>query len=245
MLQPRKLAGHWRFLGDARRRTQSCPSHGTNSYNTSQETLLSSRARPPKQHGYSCPSSFDRTRIYQGESSSVRSSKSCICLILDFVADVDEAFIPAYNDRRIHREINSIRFISICFFKTILNSSAQDSRTGTIQLHPLLLPLLFQNPFVRSQVRSLTSNSAYTVISVSSRIHCGLSSVCIHPGMLDSRRFVGNSAHGPAQFPRNEQHALPYTNGSTLPDVHPAQGLIGHNQSLERFAVRVVCIIMH
>jgi CCR4-NOT transcription complex subunit 1 len=31
------------------------------------------------------------------------------------VADVDEAFILAYNDRRIHREVSSIRFISICF----------------------------------------------------------------------------------------------------------------------------------
>ena len=32
------------------------------------------------------------------------------------VADVDEAFILAYNDRRIHREVSSIRYLGICLF---------------------------------------------------------------------------------------------------------------------------------
>ncbi|KAF9508188.1 hypothetical protein BS47DRAFT_1397968 [Hydnum rufescens UP504] len=39
---------------------------------------------------------------------------------------------------------------------------------------------------------------------------------------VNSCRFIGTSVHGPVPFPHNEQHALPYINGSTMPEIHPA-----------------------
>ncbi|KAF9513935.1 hypothetical protein BS47DRAFT_1362032 [Hydnum rufescens UP504] len=122
------------------------------------------------------------------------------------VADVDDVFILAHNDHRMHRE---------------------QQRTG----QPYWDSAVALPTFAAGLPEPLRPHPS-ALSHEQFRVYGDFD--------VDSCRFVGTSVHGPAPFPRNEQHALPYINGSTMPEIHPAHGLLGHNQSLERFAQIII-----